>query len=96
MLLQRLALLMSQVAQAAPAVPHVAREGAVHTLPWQQPVGHDVASHMHAPFMQRWPAPQGAPLPQRHCPSIEHMSALSSSHAVQAAAPVPQAETERG
>ena len=95
-LLQRLALVVSQAEQAPPAVPHAASDGTVHTPPVQQPVGHDVASHMQAPFMHRWPAPQGGALPQRHSPSIEQVSALSESQAVQAAAPVPQADTERG
>lgn len=95
-LLQRLALLTSQALQEAPAVPHAASDGDVQTPPVQHPFGHDVASHMQAPFMQRCPVPQGAALPQRHSPSIEQVSALSGSHEVQAAAPVPQADTERG
>lgn len=95
-LLQRLALVTSQAAHDAPAVPQAASEGEVQTPPVQQPFGHEVASHMQAPFMQRCPVPQGAALPQRHSPSIEQVSALSGSQEVQAAAPVPHADTERG
>jgi hypothetical protein len=95
-LLQRLALLASQALQDAPAVPHAASDGAVQTPPWQQPFGHEVASHMQAPFMHRCPVPQGGALPQRHSPSIEQVSALLVSQDVQEAAPVPHAETERG
>ena len=96
MLLQRLALVTSQALHEAPAVPHAASEGFVQTPPVQQPFGHDTASHVHAPFMHRCPVPQGGALPQRHSPSIEQVSALSESQDVQAAAPVPQADTERG
>lgn len=94
--LQRLALLMSQAAHAAPAVPQAVKDGVVHTPPAQHPDGHDVASHMHVPFMHRCPEPHGGALPQRHSPSMEQVSARSGSQAVQAAAPTPHAETDRG
>lgn len=52
-LLQRLALVGSHVVHATPAMPHDESEGGVHTPPEQQPPGHEVASHMQVPPMQR-------------------------------------------
>ena len=52
----RSAFVVSQAAHAAPLAPQVASVGVLQTPPVQQPLGHDVASHTHAPPLQRWPA----------------------------------------
>jgi hypothetical protein len=50
--------------QAAPPAPHALLAVPVRqVVPEQQPLGHDVRSHTHAPLTQRWPMPQGAPVP---------------------------------
>ena len=53
----------SHVPHAPPLVPQLALLGVLQVLPAQQPVGHEVASHTHAPPTQRWPTPHAAPLP---------------------------------
>ena len=93
---QASALVASQAAQSAPAVPQVATDGRLQTPPMQQPFGHEVESQMQAPFMQCWPAWQGAPPPQRQAPVTEQVSALSASQLEQAAPPAPQVVSERG
>jgi hypothetical protein len=50
---QRLVVWGSQAVQLEPAVPQVLTERARQTLPSQQPVGHELASHTHAPARQR-------------------------------------------
>jgi hypothetical protein len=55
--------------QAAGSVP------ATQAPFWQQPVAHDVASHTQVLPLQRWPAAQVAPTPQRQSPSDEQLSA---------------------
>jgi len=82
--------------QAAPLVPQVASAMALQVEPEQQPPGHEVASQVQAPARQRWPSPQGAPLPHRHAPETAQVSALLGSQAVQAPAAVPHAVSERG
>jgi hypothetical protein len=58
--------------QPLPWLPHVellCADCATHTLPWQQPLGHDAGSHVHAPETHSCPgahAPQAAP-PIPHC-----------------------------
>lgn len=77
-------------------MPHAALVGVVHTpVALQHPVGHDVASHRHAPPTQRCPAAQGAPVPHAHAPPTQP-SALVASQAEQAAPAAPQAEALRG
>ena len=49
--------------QLAPLTPHAAFEGVVQVVPWQHPVGHDAASHTHAPPTHSCPAPHGEPVP---------------------------------
>ena len=39
----------SHATHVAPSMPQVAFAGIVHVVPWQQPVGHDAASHTHWP-----------------------------------------------
>ena len=53
-------------AQASPFVPHasVAVPG-MQVFPWQHPLAHDDASHVHVPPTQCWPLPQ---LPLLHTP----------------------------
>jgi hypothetical protein len=43
----------SQVAHATPPVPQRPRDGDVHAVPSQQPLGHEVALHAHLPPTQR-------------------------------------------
>jgi len=89
-------LVASQAWQTAPLVPQLASDGGLQALPPQQPLGHEVASQVHAPATQRWPSPHGAPLPHWHEPAGEQLSALAGSHATQALAPVPHALSDRG
>jgi hypothetical protein len=93
--LQPSALVASQAMQVRPSLPQVGTDGVLQVPPRQHPVGHDPASHTHAPFMQCWPGWQAALPPHRQAPVTEHVSALSASHALQATAPVPQVATER-
>lgn len=79
----------SHVPQAAPPVPHIVLELVRHTLPSQQPLGHDVASHTHMPSMHRWPLAHGAPDPHAHEPAVQR-SARSGSQAMHAPPDVPQ------
>jgi hypothetical protein len=92
----RSALLVSQATQLVPLVPQVARVVGLQRLPAQQPPAHEVASQTQAPATQRWPAWQEAPPPHRQAPVGEQVSAFEASQAIQAAAPAPHAETERG
>jgi hypothetical protein len=89
-------LVASHATQACPAAPQVERAVAWQVEPWQQPPAHEDASQMHAPFMQRCPAWQGGPPPQRQAPASEQVSAVLVSQLVQAAAPTPQLFAERG
>ena len=92
---QRLALLVSQAIQAPPPIPQVVKAGTSHRPPLQHPAGQEAASQTQAPFMHRCPAPQGGPPPQRQAPSVEQVSALSSSQPAQALPAVPQVPTDR-
>jgi hypothetical protein len=73
----------AQAEQASPALPQ-----AVGTLPgWQapseqQPLGHEVASHVHEPAMHLCPAPHAGSAPQRQSPLAEHESLVVALHAV--------------
>ncbi len=87
---------MSQALQALPFLPQVVNAGTLQMVPWQQPFGHDMASHTHAPFMHRWPASHGGPPPQRQAPSIEQVSTLPVSQPMHAAPAVPHVDTDRG
>lgn len=47
----------SQLVHAAPDAPHAPGVGDdTHTFPLQQPLGHEVASHLHWLSTHRWPA----------------------------------------
>jgi hypothetical protein len=61
----------------------------VHVSPAQQPPSQLCTSQVHCPFAQRWPAAQGAPVPQRQAPPAQ-LSARSGSQATHTAPPVPQ------
>lgn len=59
---------MSQAAHVRPGWPHVCRLIALHVLPVQQPVGHDVALQTHWPPTQSCPGSHAPPVPQTHWP----------------------------
>ncbi len=86
--LQLSAFVASHAPQLAPPVPHVALDGALHTLPEQHPEGHEAASQTQTPPEQRSPTPHAAPAPQAQLPA-RHESALAGSHVAQPAPPVP-------
>jgi hypothetical protein len=78
-----------QFVHIAPAVPHVPAAGASHTLFLQQPFGHDLPLHTHAPATQASPGPHWLPVvPQVHCPDAEQPSALIP-HGLHAPPPAP-------
>jgi hypothetical protein len=58
----------SQATQVEPAFPQVASERVSQALPWQQPLGHEVASHTHSPETQRCPPAHACPAPHAHVP----------------------------
>lgn len=77
-----------QVTHATPLSPQVAALG-IWQAPWaQQPVGHEVASQMHAPPTHRRPAPHGAEAPQAQPPFVQRSAAVVL-HAMQALPFVP-------
>jgi hypothetical protein len=92
-LLHESAVLGSQATHAAPPIPHAPLEGVVHVLPLQQPFGHELALHTHAPPTHRWPAAHAALDPHAHAPFL-HESAVLGSQATHAAPPVPHAPLE--
>jgi hypothetical protein len=81
-----------QAVQAAPPVPQAVGSGDVlQTLPLQHPPAQDVASQVHVPPTQCWPAAHGAPLPHAQLPAV-HESDRTASQATQeepVAPPVP-------
>jgi hypothetical protein len=80
-----------------PAGAHSVSERVSHVVPWQQPSGHDIASHTHWPPMHRCPATQAALPPQVHVPPVEeHPSAFVASHAMQTLPPAPHVATLGG
>ncbi len=66
----------SHATQVAPAAPHVASPRARHSVPSQQPDGHEVASHTQMPLTQRWPGPHGGPSPHWQAPPWHRSAAL--------------------
>lgn len=81
----------SHATHVPPEVPQVAAAGSTHAPLLQQPFGHDVALHTHAPLTQAVPAGQAAPLPQRQVPALaSQLFAESAGQALQAAPPIPQ------
>lgn len=85
----------AQATQAFPAGAQALTDSVVQTLPLQHPVGHEVASHTHWFPLQRWPAPQVAPLPQPHTPLGSQRSAFCASQVTQAPPSTPH-EVELG
>jgi hypothetical protein len=81
---------MSHATQVDPASPQLPGARARQVAPLQQPLGHDIESHTHAPPLQRWPATHAAPTPHAHDPSAPQWSALLPSHATHAAPLAPQ------
>ena len=77
--------------QSIPPMPQVGNACAVHTLPAQQPFGHEAALQTHAPPTQVVPVPHCGPLPHRQSPRIEQVSARLGSHGMHARPPVPHA-----
>ncbi len=77
--LVQLSALASQATQATPPVPQLAAEAARQTpLASQQPLGHVVASHTHAPALHSWSAAHAlhaAPL-EPHCVFVAAMHVL--------------------
>ena len=81
----------SQATQVAPAVPQLPSARVRQVVPLQHPLGQEVASQTQLPeVLQRWPAVQGAPLPQAQAPLVLHWLALLPSQAAQAAPLTPQ------
>jgi hypothetical protein len=82
------------VEQPEPPAPHMAvvLPGS-HWLPLQQPVGHDVWLHTHAPPTHTCPAPHTAPVPHSQTPALEQPFALDP-HWTHPAPPVPHAPAE--
>ena len=76
---------------AAPPMPQAdGSGGAVHVVPEQQPAGHEVALHAHAPFTHCCPAPQADPPSQRHTPSTQESATMPQfTHPTP---PMPQAD----
>ncbi len=73
-----------------PPVPHAPFDVPARHWPLeQQPDGHEVPSHTHAPFTHRCPGLHAGPAPQAHVPSPAQTSAVWS-HVEQAPPPVPQ------
>jgi hypothetical protein len=93
---QRLALVASQVVQAAPATPHDARLGDWQAPLAQQPDGQESALHVHSPETHAVPAPHAGPAPQAHAPVSAQLSARDGSQLRQAAPPEPQVVDVRG
>jgi hypothetical protein len=75
-----------------PGVLHALVEVIVQTLPMQQPFGHEVASHTHAPPEQRCPPVHRVFPPHVHAP-LTQPSARVESHAMQPEPGMPQAVT---
>lgn len=88
----RSASVTSHAVQIRPAAAQVAVVSGRHVSPSQQPVGHEVASHVQAPPAQCWPGAHTAPAPHAQ-PAPAHPSARTGSHAKHAAPPIPQLPT---
>lgn len=80
----------AQSVQRPPAAPHEVGERDMQSLPAQHPVGHELASHTHAPPTHAWPALHETPAPHAHVPSAAHRSERRS-HAAHATPPAPHA-----
>ena len=75
----------------APPLPQtVLLVPATQASPEQQPLGHEMPSQTHAPETQRWPPPQGTPVPHWQAPLDPQRSALADEHVVQVPPSAPQ------
>ena len=79
----------SHTAQVEPASPHVRSDRVAQVAPWQQPLGHELASQIHRPPAQRWPPAHAAPEPHSQAPLGPHRLALLVSQPAQVAPPMP-------
>jgi hypothetical protein len=84
-----------QALHALPLEPHAASDKGVHVAPWQQPLGHDVASQMQTPAIQCWPGLHGAPRPHLQTPSDAQVSASIELHLTHVAPFAPHASGAR-
>jgi len=85
---------MLQPVQAPPPVPQLCSDGALQVVPAQQPFGHELWSHTHAPPTQRWPlAHAWPPGPHTHAPPTQR-SAVAGLHAAHTAPPAPHAPAD--
>jgi hypothetical protein len=80
--------------QVAPLAPHASDERALHAVPAQQLLGHDVASHTQSPPTHSWPGAHAALPPHSHLPVTEQAFALDESHAAHALPPMPHVESD--
>jgi len=75
---------MSHEPHARPTGPQNIVDGVLHIVPEQQPPGHEVASHLHAPPVHSSPIVHAVPPPQVQAPAMEHASpvpvAVQSTH----------------
>lgn len=82
----------SHARHAAPPMPHACCVETVHCPPWQQPLGHEAASHAtHTPPLHFWFPLHAAAPPQPHVPAAEQVSPTAGSQLAHAAPPVPHA-----
>lgn len=83
-----------QPVQAAPPVPQEVEfwdpygSHVPFVPPLQHPFGHDVASQMHTPALQRWPEGHGEFVPHLHTPLV-HALVVVGSHCAHVAPAVP-------
>jgi hypothetical protein len=85
------------VSHATPPVPHLTFVMPGRHRPIsQQPLGHDAASHTHAPDVQRLPCGHGAFVPHWHRPFAEQSSARPGSQATHVPPAMPHAAVDDG
>jgi hypothetical protein len=88
-----------QSTHAAPIEPHAPVACGVHrpVVALQQPIGHELPSHTHAPPMQCCPLVHCAPVvPHWQVPEAEQLSASVALHITHCTPLVPQLPSERG
>jgi hypothetical protein len=90
---QASALVASQAAHAAPAAPHADAVRGTQVSPLQQPSGHEVALHTHAPPTQACPTAHASLEPHAHAPP-RHASLRVASQARQVFPEEPHDVTE--
>jgi hypothetical protein len=90
---QRSELDAEHVLQVPPAVPHADVDCGSHTLPLQQPVGHEEALHTQAPPTQACPIAHWLLGPQPQLPPA-HESARPAAQPMHVAPPVPHCVVE--